>query len=188
MEKPIDKMSKDDLYDLAVELKIPGLSGMKKKDLLKAVAKAQEVAPESAPEQLKATEPPPAPAVTPEQLQRIEATDDTTLAEALKKTDLPETYRQAFLQEQAKRDAAKELAAKSSEGPQKYEVTKGCKTFSTGYISELAKGSIVSETTHDLEQLKVWGAELRPLVGEVVRVGTDVMGFQITEIVKLGDL
>lgn len=183
-EVPPEGPSMDELYARATELKVRGRAKMSRDELVAAIAAEEQkpLAPEvddpngELPEKDERQ-------ATPEQAQKIFAARSEMLEGLVADPDAPQylrTLAAKVLKERGERDQ-QAATLKAAQGPMtRYKVTKGGRYIRDGFISELPVGSLLTPTTHDLQDVAKQGIEFEPATLVVVR--HDEMGRQLTEI------
>ena len=181
--KSLEEMSRDELYELAQELEIPGRSNLRSdKDLLFEAVKNEMAAREAAKtaeaaegvpvEELPDDEPPePDPDVplTADQLRRIQHATSESLEELLEDDTLPNNVRAEVEKELAWRQKRadeeqrrKSLQVAEVEG---YRVVKGGRFVKDSHVTQLRTGAFVTPLTHDLKEVRRQGIKIEPCVG-----------------------
>lgn len=186
----LDKLSKDDLYQLATDLAVQGRSGMTRKELLEAVSSAQaaaeaeaskaagEAADEAAggrPEQEQ---------LTVEEGRKIMHASEDQLAAVVQAPNLEE-YKRKAIENELRRRAAKRKAdeeALQAQTPiERWRVSKGGRYVGKdGFITTLPVGSLVTPLTHDLAHVRQQKIELERC--ESVTVQLDQLGRPVSEV------
>lgn len=119
-----------------------------------------------------------------DQIRRIRAAQTEKLEMVLNEPYLPEHLRAAIEDELQQRQAtAAEAAAASRRKTQiaRYRVTKGGRYCITGYVGELPTGSLITDKTHNLREVRRQGIEFEP--ASHVELSTDQLGRQISRVV-----
>jgi len=141
--------TKAELYERAGELGIQGRDGMTKSKLAEAIKKAEEIGN-------------PVENPSPEELAEARGKDPEELVEQAATADKVQERKAAekALEEKAAK-AAEEKRKQSLKRPlsKRYVVTKGCLMSRNGMLSDLPVGSIVSNKTHNLNQIRRSGGE-----------------------------
>jgi hypothetical protein len=119
-----------------------------------------------------------------DQIRRIRAAQTEKLEMVLNEPFLPEHLRSTIEDELQQRQArAAEAAAVSRLKTQiaRYRVTKGGRYCITGYVGELPTGSLITDKTHNLREVRRQGIEFEP--ASHVELSTDQLGRQISRVV-----
>lgn len=119
-----------------------------------------------------------------DQIRRIRAAPTEKLEMVFNEPFLPDHLRATIEDELKQRQAkAAEAAAASKLKSQiaRYRVTKGGRFCVTGYVGELPTGSLITEKTHNLREVRRQGIEFEPATG--VELSTDQLGRQISRVV-----
>jgi hypothetical protein len=166
--------TKKELYDRAGELGITARDKMNKAALAEAVAAGEAKGnPVDEPTQ---TQKHAAQTKSAEELAADAASDD--------RREVVAAERELARRSGAAKNARAKRGAKGGVErvvPQSYVVTKGCLLSSNGMLTELAKGSVVSALTHDIEMLKDNGAEMKAV--ERSELTVDQFGSAKTKVV-----
>jgi hypothetical protein len=193
-EKPLDELTKDELYELATALQVAGRAKMTRQELLVAVKLAQTVAEKAAAEAAEAAAGPqgagpqgpategPVRELTVEEAQKIFAASTASLELVLDDQNLDATLRQAVERElktrQDREAAEKQLVSRTSE-IERWKVVKGGRYVGRdGFITTLPVGSMCTPLTHDLAHVRSQGIELQRL--SELEIKLDQMGNQIS--------
>lgn len=132
-------------------------------------------------------DPPPAvppPVLTAEQRAQLAAATPERLREVLASSDLPDEWRQEFQAELDRKEAAAQLAAQQAAKRteiNRYRITKGGRFSQAGHITQLRVGGVVSDLTHNLDELRRQGIEFEPFTGDVV-VERDQLNRAVTQL------
>lgn len=160
----LDKLTRDELITKAVELNIPSCKGKHRAWLLREVKAAVK---DAVPDTERPGE------LTADEARRIKAAGNPQLLGLLRKPDLPEYLSGAIEAELKLREPPP--APPAPPGPVQYLVTKGGPFVVGGMVNELATGSVVSQRTHSLQELKAQGMVLEEIQG-TVRMEKDPIG------------
>lgn len=185
-------MTRDDLMDEAKRLKLTGLSQKDKptlRDAIKiareaeAAAEKQRVAdgvPKKEPEQVEGQP------LTPEQVETLRDNSTEAIRKAL---DGPKKLSRhwviAFEAELATRQTkldAEALKKKMTSPMNGYLITKGGGFVVRGRKTKIHTGTVVYETTHNLDALKAQGIEYEPFTG-TIEVGRGPLGRITTKVI-----
>jgi hypothetical protein len=197
-----ENLDRDQLYQLAKTRGLRGLSQANKAELLTALLAADESVADTEPpsasdeetgedesdeetgedqEDLSSLGPDPELA---DQVRRIRAASDDGLRRVLQQTDLPLHLRNIITAELGFRQRRQEELDRQNRLTtpiQRYRVTKGGRFVVPGMITELPVGSLLTETTHNLAEVRRQGIEFESATA--VELGADQLGRQTSRVV-----
>ncbi len=184
----LEKLTKDELYQLATDLGVTGRSNMTRQQLLEAVTAAQaaqeaeaaraEGEPEIGSKEQEEEQ------LTVEEGRKIMHASAEQLTAVAQAPSLEPHKRKAIENELARRAAkrkADEEALQAQTPIERWKVTKGGRYVGKdGFITTLPIGSVVTELTHDLAHVRQQKIELERC--ELVTVSLDQLGRAITQV------
>lgn len=147
--------TKSELYERAGKLGVANRDSLSKSDLEKAIkAKEAKGNPLDTPTPKQTTE------------ARGKSSEELAKAAALEKSKQKAKAAEKELEARAAKIAAdKKAASNRRKPPELFVITKSCLIASSGSLTKLAEGSIVSARTHNLNSIKKNGGEMEVCKG-----------------------
>jgi len=131
-------------------------------------------------------QPPVGAPLTPAQRDKLLAASDDSIQAVLADPMLPQLWRVAFEGEWERRQRqakAQSHASRMATPVQQYEIVKGGRFVVDGRVCQLHTGGVLTDQSHNLEEVRRQGIEIRPLDGQVLVV-EDQLGRITTRVVR----